>query len=273
MPPTRDPFGLVGQIVDSQFEVESLVGEGGFSVVYRAKHLGLGVPVALKCLRLPHQLTPDLIEQFTRRFRDESRIAYRLSQGNLDILRCVTAGTTYSPTTSAFVPFMALEWLEGFSLSEELRYRRSQRQTGRSLDDIIQILDPPANALAYAHSQGVVHRDVKPGNFFVAQTPYGKRVKVVDFGIAKILDPEMIGISPGVQTVGHFAICSPSYAAPEQLDSRIGPIGPWTDVYALAMVVLEMLRDKKVRKGDNLVSIPSRRSWWLRWGIETLLEH
>lgn len=254
MPPTRDPFGLVGQIVDSQFEVESLVGEGGFSVVYRAKHLGLGVPVALKCLRLPHQLTPELIDQFTRRFRDESRIAYRLSQGNLDILRCITAGTTYSQSTNAFIPFMALEWLEGFSLSEELRYRRSQRFTGRPLEDVLQILDPAANALGYAHAQSVVHRDVKPGNFFVAQTPYGKRLKVVDFGIAKILDPEAIGITPGVQTVGHFAICSPSYAAPEQLDSRTGPIGPWTDVYALAMVILEMLRDKKVRTGDNLMA-------------------
>jgi serine/threonine protein kinase len=247
-----DPFGLAGQLVDSQFQVEKVIGTGGFSVVYRAQHLGLGVPIALKCLRLPRAIDPTLVDTFTKRFRDEGRLAYRLSQGNLDIVRCIAAGATFAPTYKILVPFMALEWLDGISLSVELKERRTQGMKGRSLDEVIAVLDPAAKALAYAHSQGVVHRDIKPANFFIAKTQYGPRMKVVDFGIAKILDPDMVGIAPAAQTVGHYAMCSPPYGAPEQFDPMAGPIGTWTDVYGMAMVILEMLRDKRVRKGENL---------------------
>ena len=87
-----DPFGLVGQVLDGQFRVEKLVGEGGFSAVYRGHHLSLDAPVAIKCLKLPPSLGPQLVESFVQRFRDESRILYRLSQGSLDIVRSIGAG-------------------------------------------------------------------------------------------------------------------------------------------------------------------------------------
>jgi serine/threonine protein kinase len=76
-------------------------------------------------------------------------------------------------------------------------------------------------------------------------------MKVLDFGLAKILD-ETIGITQAA-TVGNFMMCSPRYAAPEQFDPKIGAVGPWTDVYSLALVLLEALRDEKVRKGDGLI--------------------
>ena len=89
-----DPFGLVGQVLDGQFRVDTLVGEGGFSAVYRGHHLGLNEPIAIKSLKLPSSLDGSLVDTFVQRFRDESRILYRLSQGNLHIVRSIAAGTT-----------------------------------------------------------------------------------------------------------------------------------------------------------------------------------
>jgi len=247
---SREPFGLTGQLIDGQFRVERAIGEGGFSVVYRGMHVGLGEPIAIKCLKLTATLDGESIEAFTRRFRDEGRLLYRLGQGNLDIVRCIMAGTTVAPT-GALVPYMVLEWLEGRSLAVDLKSRREQKLRGRSLEELVAVFDPGAMALDHAHRQGVVHRDVKPANLFMAASQGRVRMKVLDFGLAKILD-ETIGITQAA-TVGNFMMCSPRYAAPEQFDPKIGAVGPWTDVYSLALVLLEALRDDKVRKGDGLV--------------------
>ena len=164
-----DPFGLPGQLLDGQYRVERAIGEGGFSVVYRGMHLGLGEPIAIKCLKLNASLDTESIENFTRRFRDEGRLLYRLGQGNLDIVRVIISGTTVSPTTGALVPYMVLEWLEGMSLAADFKARRAReaaragpsRRWSRSSSRA-------ALALDHAHRQGVVHRDVKPGNLFLA---------------------------------------------------------------------------------------------------------
>ncbi len=246
-----DPFGLCGQVIEAQFRIDRAVGEGGFSVVYRGHHLGLDEPVAIKCLKLQSHLETDMIQEFASRFRAESRIMYKLSQGNLDIVRCMTSGTTVAPLTGSLIPYMVLEWLEGKSLGADLRERRVQGLKGRSLDEVVALFEPAANAVAFAHEQGVVHRDLKPGNLYLSKTAAGVRLKVLDFGLAKIVDPSG-GIIPSFQTTGNNTICSPSYGAPEQFDPSIGKFGPWTDVYALGLLVLELLRDKKVRKGDGL---------------------
>ncbi|HEY2512562.1 MAG TPA: protein kinase, partial [Polyangiaceae bacterium] len=99
-----DPFGLIGQVLDGQFRVDKFVGEGGFSYVYRGHHAGLDEPIAVKCLKLPPALGSALVESFIRRFRDESKIHYRLSQGSLAIARSIASGTTMSSSTSALIP-------------------------------------------------------------------------------------------------------------------------------------------------------------------------
>ena len=247
-----DPFGLIGHVIDAQIRVDRVVGEGGFSVVYKGHHLGLDEPIAVKCLKLSSAIDSDLVESFNRRFRDESRISYRLSRGNLDIVRSITSGTTTTPK-GILVPYMALEWLEGQSLADELKMRRLKKMNGRPLEQVLAFFDSAANAIAYAHAQGVVHRDVKPGNLFVCKTREGVRLKVLDFGLAKILDDEVLGIKPHQTGAGIFLL-SPSYGAPEQFDPMVGKIGPWTDVYALTIVMLEALRDKKVRSSDAPVT-------------------
>jgi eukaryotic-like serine/threonine-protein kinase len=248
----HDPIGLVGQVLDGQFHVDAYVGEGGFSSVYKGTSVGLNEPVAVKCLKLPASLGSALVENFVKRFRDESRIHYKLSQGNLHIARSLASGTTIAPATGALVPYTVLEWLEGRSLADELADRRERGMNGRPLPEVVKLLDSAVDALAYAHSQGVVHRDLNPGNLFLARTPSGIKLKVLDFGVAKILADSALATANATRTMGHVRMFAPAYGAPEQFDENVGPIGPWTDVYALALVTLEALRDRTVMEGDHL---------------------
>ena len=121
-----DPFGLLGQVLDGHFRVERCVGEGGFSIVYKGTHIGLSEPIAVKCLKLPAALGSAIVDSFVKRFRDESRLQYKLSQGNLYVVRSIASGTTIAPATSALVPYTVLEWLDGRSLATEFDDRRER---------------------------------------------------------------------------------------------------------------------------------------------------
>ena len=248
-----DVLGLVGTRID-QVRFDACVDAGGFGLIYRGYHEGLGEIVAIKCLRIAsiQRTTEEMREALAGRFRDETKLLYRLSQGSLDIVRCIGSGTLIAPATNEYTPYMVLEWLEGCTLSVELRERRAQKLRPRTLDGAIQLLDSAVSGLAYAHANDVVHRDVKPGNLFLAKTREGVRLKVLDFGLAKILDDESIGIRPSVETGVGVHFCSPSYGAPEQFMSKLGKVGPWTDVYSLALVLLEIMTGDKVRPAVNL---------------------
>ncbi|HEX8793068.1 MAG TPA: protein kinase [Polyangiaceae bacterium] len=247
-----DPFGMAGQVLDGQFRIDHFVGEGGFSIVYKGTHVGLSEPIAIKCLKLPTALGSALVESFVKRFRDESRLHYKLSQGNLHIVRSIASGTTFAPTTSALVPYTVLEWLEGRSLAEEFTDRRSRGLHGRSLAEVVKLLDSAVDAVAFAHAQGVVHRDLNPGNLFLARTASGTKLKVLDFGVAKILADSTLAMGPSTRTLGNVRMFAPAYGAPEQFDERVGAVGPWTDVYALSLVLLEALTDRTVMEGEHL---------------------
>lgn len=248
-----DPIGLVGGVIDGQFRVDRWIGEGGFSVVYRGHHLGLDEAVAIKCLKPLHE-PPAVVEDFVNRFRDEGRIAYRLSQGNLDIVRAIASGVTES--SGRAVPYMVLEWLDGESLSSQFLERRAKAMAGRPLSEVVRMFTPAAEALAYAHAQGVIHRDVKPGNVFVAKArDGGTRLKVLDFGMAKFAADAQAagpGFSRLARSMGNIAVFSPPYAAPEQFDPKVGAVGAHTDVYSFALLVVEALTDRRVRTGSGL---------------------
>jgi serine/threonine-protein kinase len=245
-------MGLIGQTLDGQFRVDEVIGEGGFSIVYKGLHLGLGEAIAIKCLKLEASLGSAMVESFLRRFRDEGRILYRLSQGNLHIVRSIASGTTIVPGTSSLIPYTVLEWLEGRSLAQELDLRRAAGMRGRTLEEVMLLLDSAAMAVAYAHEAGVVHRDLNPGNIYLAQTREGVRAKVLDFGLAKVVSDHYLELGPRALTFGKIRIFSPAYAAPEQLDDRIGKIAPWTDVYTFAIVLLETLCDEPAVGGEDL---------------------
>lgn len=249
---SSDPFELVGHVLDGQFRVDQLVGEGSFSAVYRGHHLGLDEPVALKCLKLSPAIGEEVTQSLMRRFRDESKLLYRLSQGNLDIVRSIANGTATSPATGRAVPYMVLEWLEGRSLAAELIVRKTNGAQGRPMHEAMQLLDSAADALAYAHNQGVVHRDLNPGNIFLAQTRTGPRTKVLDFGVAKVIKEEVLALGPRAQTLQSIRIFSPAYAAPEQFDERIGHVSCATDVWSLAVILMEVMTDRPVFDGEAL---------------------
>jgi serine/threonine-protein kinase len=148
---------------------------------------------------------------------------------------------------------MVLEWLEGRSLGQDLDVRRQRGMKGRTLEETVKVLDSAAQALAYAHSQGVVHRDMNPGNLFLAETrQQGAITKVLDFGVAKVISDHALELGPRAHTLGQIRIFAPAYGSPEQFDDAVGKVSPATDVYSFAIISLEMMRDLPVRDGEHL---------------------
>jgi eukaryotic-like serine/threonine-protein kinase len=250
----QDPFALIGQVLEGQYRVDAVVGEGGCGVVYKGWHIAFEQPVAVKALKMPDVTDTEMRIGVLTKFRDEAKLCYVLSQASLSIVRCIAYGALVTPT-QAWAPYLVLEWLEGHPLSDELEERRKSGAPGRSLAEAMAMLGPVAAGLTYAHSQRVAHRDVKPGNLFVVggATP-AATLKILDFGIAKVMEEGATAHS-APWTKGGSVSFTPYYAAPEQLDPRFGPTGPWTDVYGFALVMVEVLSGKRPMRGPDVVSV------------------
>jgi serine/threonine protein kinase len=250
-----DPLSLVGQVLDGTYRIDSLVGEGGFGVVYRAFHLGFEEPVAVKCLKIPGTLSPAMRDAFLAKFREEGKLLFQLSKGTLGIVRSIAVGDTLSPS-GVWAPYFVLEWLDGESLADAMKVRRAQGFRGRPLAEVMRWLQRPAQALAYAHERRVAHRDIKPANLFVVRSDPESipPIKILDFGIAKAMEQGPNDLGRALTQAG-FSAFTPQYAAPEQFDPRIGPTGPWSDVYSFALVVVELLTDRLPVAGDDAIGL------------------
>jgi eukaryotic-like serine/threonine-protein kinase len=247
----QDTFGWEGRIIDGKYRVDRAVDEGTFGVVYQAHHLKFDEKVALKCLKLPKGLQGPLLEEFSRRFLAEGRVLHRLSRTNVNIVQALDVGAELAPG-GAWVPYLVLEWLEGISLAEDLERRASEG--GRGLEDAMALLAPAALALAAAHEQRISHCDVKPANLFLTEVAGRPTLKVLDFGIAKFADEQA---SRELDEATGEALCafSPFYAAPEQFDRDLGPTGPWTDVFSLALVLVEVASGRAALEGQSLAQL------------------
>src|SRR6187402_871167 len=117
--PERDPFGLCGTTIDGKYRVVSVVGEGGFGVVYKGVHEGFDAPVAIKCLKLPPHFDLAAQADLVRKLREEGRLLLTLSQRTPGILQALDVGSFTTPD-GARVPFLVLEWLDGRTLEDEL---------------------------------------------------------------------------------------------------------------------------------------------------------
>lgn len=247
-----DPFGLVGAVLSGNYRLDRVIGEGGFGVVYRGAHLSLEQPIAVKVLKGLDGADPRINELVHEKFRLEARLLYTLSQSSLHIVRALDFGATTTPA-GIWAPFIVLEWLEGRSLADDLTDRRARGYRGRSLGEAFALLEPVAEGLSVAHRQNVAHRDLKPANVFLlaASSKDGALdAKVLDFGVAKIMkEGESVG------TKGTLASFTWLYAAPEQLDPRVGPTGLATDVYAFALLVTELLTDRRPVDEDGVAGI------------------
>jgi tRNA A-37 threonylcarbamoyl transferase component Bud32/tetratricopeptide (TPR) repeat protein len=222
---TRDDeeAGLVGRVVDGRFRVLRMLGSGGMGAVYLAEQLNLSRQVALKVLR------PGVLDEaFRTRFKAEAMATSCLNHPNI-----VTVHDFGIDTSGAVpLPYLVLEKLAGQTLRERLQTR------GRlSVDDGVAVLIGIATALAEAHAAGIIHRDLKPENVFLVERATDASigtVKVLDFGIAKILDTE----GAHTQTASGVVVGTPGYVAPERMANGVDD--PRGDLYALGIIAWEV---------------------------------
>jgi serine/threonine protein kinase len=253
-----DPFDLVGDVLDGQFKVEEFVGEGALSVVYRATNEGVSAPVAVKCLNLPQTLDVSFQQSIIDSFVEGCKLHFRLARGHLAIAQTFASGTTVAPRTGAQITYVVREWFEGESLARNLRRRRAEGADGRSLEETIAMFEPIASALTYAHEQDAAHLSLMPSNLFLAKLGDGEEtLKLLDFGVGRVVD-EAASTRDGKAPPPRMKVLLPSYAAPEQLLGTLGPTGPWTDVYALALVLLEVLSDRPVNGEKDASALVAR---------------
>jgi hypothetical protein len=242
--PRKDPFGLAGVLLDGRFRIEREVAEGGFGVVYSATQVALDRPVAIKVLKTPPGFDEAAKVQFRDRFASEAKTIARIRHPH--IVDVYDFGILQMPT-GEIAPWMALEWLQGETLEEQLAARRGRG--GQTPTDVLTIFRPILQAFAFAHKQGIAHRDIKPANIMAVPTEHGMMMRVLDFGIAKLVNPEEAAGTGHTKTSGIPAF-SPLYAAPEQI--AFGRTGPWTDVHALGLILTEFLTDQPPYRAEDM---------------------
>ncbi len=210
-----------GTILEDKYRLESVIGNGSFGTVYRATHLALKHSVAIKIFQTGLRVgsgTP---------FQLEAISACRINHPNavkvLD-LSAMTSGT----------PFMVMELLEGHSLAREL-----ERHGPLSPDRCCELMRPVCDVLSEAHSVGIIHRDIKPQNIFLHRSRQGEIVKVLDFGIAKLIDDSAIQEKLTVEGI----VGTPVYMAPERFNGEVS--GDRSDVYSVGIMLYEMLTGKR----------------------------
>ncbi len=246
----RDAFRIVGTTQAGSFHVERVVAEGGFSVVYRALHGAFRAPVALKCLKVPDDLSPTQRDAYLERFREEAELLFRLSARIPEVVRPLHVDVL-SLRDGRFVPFLALEWLEGQSLADMIIARQTSGAAPMGLVKLVKLLAPVARALARAHRfpgptgrLAIVHCDLKPENVFIRRVDGREEAKLLDYGIAMAMRSAGRKAT-GPAKPGEFAepaFFTPGYAAPEQWSPRrFGPTGPKTDVWGLALTLVEAI--------------------------------
>ena len=255
-----DPFGLSGQKLEGKYLVEQVVANGGFGVVYRGTHQSLQCPIAIKALIVPDALSLAERLQFVTQFTEEARLLANLKHAA--IVRALDSGCWRTPA-GVEVPWMVLEWMAGETLAQHLKDRRGQG--GASPAEALALLRPVFEALESAHAQGVVHRDVKPANFMFSEPlserrrtsrPPARSLRLLDFGIAKMLDlarTEPREMGPTTSPIVAFSL---PYAAPEQASGM--QTSPRTDVHALGLILTEVLTDAAPYSGGDRLAVQAQ---------------
>jgi hypothetical protein len=245
-----DPLGIIGVTLEERYLIEALVGEGGFAYVYRGQQIRWQRRVAIKIFKVAGQDDEALRESFVK----EGALLSELSRQTTAIVQSYDIGTCVTRDDRRLL-FIALEWLDGRTLSAAVDAERAAGQGGWPLARVLELLAPVAEALAIAHRNGIAHRDVKPGNMFIVEREGRPTTKLLDFGIAKVAAEYEQGFKGTGGKVNAFTL---GYAAPEQILKRHGSTGPWSDVYSLALVCVELLAGRDVGDQENTQGVLRR---------------
>jgi eukaryotic-like serine/threonine-protein kinase len=253
----RDPLKIVGEIVADKYLIEEAVGEGGFAVVYRAQHRIWKKPVAIKFFSELSNAPANQRAELEQNFINEGALLTELSSHTASIVQARDVGT-YTTPEGRWMPYMVLEWLDGVSLEELLERERQSGRPPWSLLETMRVLGPVASALDVAHGKGIAHRDIKPANIFVlGDDPRsgGATVKILDFGVAKMITDNTQMRAALAKTGTNVTSFTPQYGAPEQFTRSFGATGPWTDVFALGLVAVEMMIGRPALDGEDLIQL------------------
>jgi serine/threonine-protein kinase len=216
-------------LVSGKYRVVRMLAAGGMGEVFLAENVQVGRLEVLKVLskRLASE------QRFVARFRREARATERLQHPN--IVAVLGSGEMADGRH-----FLALEYVDGETLEETL-----SREAPLPLATATAFIEQLADAIGYGHQCGVIHRDIKPGNL-IRLKDRPDTIKVLDFGLAKIISSE---VDESLVTPHGLTLGTPPYMAPEQLTG--GPIGPWTDVYAIGCVAFELLAGRPPFTGSQ----------------------
>ena len=211
----------IGRVLGGRYAIESVVARGGMGIVYRARHLAVGRPVAVKILRADLARNTEALARFHREAQAAAAI------GHPHIIEVIDFG--HSPEGDAY---LVMELIEGIDLAGLLR-REGRLPVARALGIARQVAD----ALSAAHAKGIVHRDLKSENVMVLSRDAGDYAKVLDFGISKVLEDDQ-GRAP--ITRDGVVLGTPHYMAPEQ-GSDGALVDHRADLYALGCILFELL--------------------------------
>src|SRR5215207_1190658 len=235
---TESPLpDLTGTVVAGKYRVERLLGQGGMGSVWAGRHVTLGQLVAIKFVH------PKLVgsAEARRRFDNEAKAAARIKSRH--------AVAVYDHGVSeAGQPYIVMEYLEGESLERAIR-----RRGKLPFSEVVQIVAQSARALSAAHEAQIVHRDLKPDNIFLAKdseaTKLGYSVKLVDFGIAKLVQDEAdTGAS---STHAGMVLGTPHYMSPEALTAS-APVGAASDIWSLGACAFAAACGRVPFEGDAI---------------------
>ena len=236
-----------GEILADRFEVLHFLARGGMGEVYAARDLELDEAVAIKIVR-PNHTAPEVLAHFRREVRLARRVTHPSVCRVHDLFH---HHETPDKASHQALLLISMELLEGETLESVLR-RRGRLTTTAAAPIIGQILA----GLCAAHTQGIIHRDLKSSNVILTSSPKGERVVVTDFGLAQLQDlsdDQTIPSEPGMM------VGTPSYMAPEQV--RGDSTGPQTDLYALGVLMFEMVTGQLPFPGESRQWVLAQRLW------------
>ncbi len=234
-PPIVELYGdiLAAGAVLGDYVVDALAFEGGFASIYRGHRRGSGAPVAIKVLRSALAMSVRMIE----RFEQEARALERLHHPGIVVIHELGALTDGRP-------YIVMEWIDGRSLADELAARGPL-----SAAEALAVMREVGSAVAAAHAVGVIHRDIKAQNIVALPQGAWFTVKLIDFGISKLMAPEDLNTAFTTRTM----VGTPRTMAPEQILGR--SVDARTDVYALGLLLYQLLTGRLPFDGANSVEI------------------